>query len=182
MLRSWIRNVALITVLASMAPGVVQAQVLLYGGGGALFPVSEFDLTADPGFVAVTGIMFPLGGGALSVGAEGLYGKASGSGSGPSKNINGLMAYAETTFGEEGGPQPFLFGGVGMLRYDLGVLNSSETSKTSFGYQAGGGLNVAIGGIMSVWAEGRYVSASSAAPLTPTFVSFMVGASISLGR
>lgn len=160
-----------------MAPGVVQAQALLYGGGGALFPVSEFDLTADPGFVAVTGIMFPVGGGALSVGAEGLYGKPSGSGNGPSKNINGLMAYAETTFGEEGGPQPFLFGGVGMLR-----LNSSETSKTSFGYQAGGGLNVAIGGIMSVWAEARYVSASPAAPLTPTFVSFMVGASISLGR
>ena len=177
MLRSSIRNIALITVLASMAPGVVQAQALLYGGGGALFPVSEFDLTADPGFVAVTGIMFPVGGGALSVGAEGLYGKPSGSGNGPSKNINGLMAYAETTFGEEGGPQPFLFGGVGMLR-----LNSSETSKTSFGYQAGGGLNVAIGGIMSVWAEARYVSASPAAPLTPTFVSFMVGASISLGR
>ena len=177
MLRSSIRNIALITVLASMAPGVVQAQALLYGGGGALFPVSEFDLTADPGFVAVTGIMFPVGGGALSVGAEGLYGKPSGSGNGPSKNINGLMAYAETTFGEEGGPQPFLFGGVGMLR-----LSSSETSKTSFGYQAGGGLNVAIGGIMSVWAEGRYVSASPAAPLTPQFVSFMVGASISLGR
>ena len=177
MLRSSIRNIALITVLASMAPGVVQAQALLYGGGGALFPVSEFDLTADPGFVAVTGIMFPVGGGALSVGAEGLYGKPSGSGNGPSKNINGLMVYAETTFGEEGGPQPFLFGGVGMLR-----LSSSETSKTSFGYQAGGGLNVAIGGIMSVWAEGRYVSASPAAPLTPTFVSLMVGASISLGR
>jgi opacity protein-like surface antigen len=178
MLRSWIRNVALITALALMAPGVVQAQTLLYGGGGALLPVSDFDLTSDPGFVAVGGVMFPVGRGALSVGAEALYGKASSSGDRPSKDINGLMAYAETTFGEEGGPQPFLFGGVGMLRFDS---DASETSKTSFGYQGGGGLSLAIGGIMSVWVEGRYVSASPASALTPTFVSFMVGASISLG-
>ena len=180
MLGSWIRNVTLIIALALMAPAAVQAQTLLYGGGGVLFPVSAFDVTSDPGFVAVGGIMFPVGGGAFSVGAEGLYGKASGAGDRSSTDINGLMAYVETTFGEEGGPQPFLFGGAGMLRFNSSETAGGETSKTSFGYQGGGGLSFSIGGIVSLWVEGRYVSASPATPLKPTFVSFMAGASINL--
>ena len=129
---------------------------------------------AESGWVGVAGVLFPVGEGGLNVGVEGFYGQnnhmdASGTKiDGDKTNPYGAMAILEYDIGSGDGIGAYIFGGAGLLIHKCSTDgngcadddSAGGTSDSNFGYEAGAGVGIPVGGSTSIWVEGRYMGAS----------------------
>ena len=146
----------------------------IFVGGGITFPTGEFGDYAESGWVGVAGVLFPVGEGGLNVGVEGFYGQnnhmdANGAKiDGDKTNPYGAMAVLEYDIGSGDGIGAYIFGGAGLLIHKCSTDGTSctedgsagGTSDSNFGYEAGAGVGIPVGGSTSIWVEGRYMGAS----------------------
>lgn len=172
-----IRNVALAAAVALAVPATGHAQSIYFGAGG-LFGVGDFGDATDPGFMGVAGLSFDLGDSGASVGAEGMYGTAGGIDDGPDATLYSAMGYLLYGFGDGETVSPYIFGGAGLLGVDVDDSGTgSGGSETEFGYQAGVGLDIPLGGDnVGLFVEGRYMGSSDV-----DLIGALAGVGISLG-
>lgn len=179
----------LLTVLAlTLASALPAAAQGIYIGVGPTFPISDYGDYANTGFLAIGGVLIPLGDGPASLVIEGFYGQNShteDAGSGKTNPL-GAMGGVVLDFAAEGEAGPYLFGEAGLLVHKYSPETGEGDSESAFGFGGGAGYGFPLGGL-SAWIEGRYMSASFDAEVgtgseTTAFAGIVAGITIPLGR
>lgn len=155
MIRRVLLASAAVVSLSLAVPVTSQAQSVYVLAGGA-FPTSEFGEAFDTGWMVAGGLRLPIGPGGFWLGVEGSYGQNGTPADGVDANPAGAMAKLGFNVPVPGGIQPFVFGGAGLLATKFSVGSLSET-RSKFGYQLGGGLDLGSG-VISPFVEVRYES------------------------
>lgn len=155
MIRRMLLASAVVVSLSLAVPLTLQAQSVYVLAGGA-FPTSEFGEAFDTGWMVVGGLRLPIGPGGFWLGVEGSYGQNGTPADGVDANPVGAMAKLGFNVPVPGGIKPFVFGGAGLLATKFSVGSLSET-RSKFGYQLGGGLDLGSG-VISPFVEVRYES------------------------
>ena len=180
MLKRSFSLLATVALLGFAVPSQADAQTSLYISGGATFPTGEYGEYAKTGWMAAGGVMFGIGSPGLSAGVDLFYGQnnhESISEESSSKTTPwGAMAAILYNFIPDGGAQPYVFGGAGVLTHRFSTEGFSE-SETKFGYQLGAGVGFPIGGTTQLYAEGRYMGSSGT-----NFFALLGGFAFGLGN
>ena len=153
------------TVVALFATQQASAQTIIFVGGGATFPTSDFGDYANTGWQVVGGVLVPVGPAGLHVGAEGFYGqnnhKEEVSLATDSKTTPyGAMGVVEYSFQMDGKLTPYVFGGAGVLIHKFSAAGLDSESETQFGYEGGVGVSFDVSPTIGIWVEGRYMGSS----------------------
>ena len=160
--------VAVAGLLAFATPAMAQdGGITVYFGGGVGSATGDLGDVTDPGFLGVAGLLFPVGGGSISIGGEGFYGSLGGTDVDDSLKLYGAMGIIDVSFGDSDGVSPYVFAGAGLL-----VGDTDEDSESQFGYEGGIGLALPLGGV-SAWVEGRYMGSKDL-----DLIAFLVGLAI----
>ena len=179
-------SLACLALLATLAlPATTSAQSI-YAGGGANFTTGDYGDVADTGWLGVLGLLIPVGGDAVAVGVEGLYGQNGFSSEFESLGVSGnwkgygVMGIVDISFGDPDGVSPYVFAGAGLLVTDASVVRGDGTEGTDaandFGYEGGAGLAFPLGGNVLGWIEGRYVGSD-----IQKYFGLLAGLAIGLG-
>lgn len=177
MTSKWQKTLA-VALSLFLLPSVVSAQMFAFLGGGGTFPTGDFGEYANTGWIASGGVGIPVGPPGLAVVIEGFYGQNNHSDvDGDKTNPYGAMVEVDYAFGTPGSIQPYLLGGVGLLvhKYSTNIASFSG-SESQFGYTAGAGAVVPLGGALGIYGEGRYWGSSDTA-----FLGVLVGLSLEFG-
>ncbi|MDP2470358.1 MAG: acyloxyacyl hydrolase [Candidatus Palauibacterales bacterium] len=162
MTKQSVRFLAVLALLGFAIPSQVHAQVI-YVSGGATFPTGDFGDYANTGWMAAGGVLFGVGDSGLGVGGELFYGQNNHSVEGVDLNSKtspyGAMAIVDYSFGN-GGIDPYVFGGAGVMVHRYSAEGFDSESETKFGYQFGAGIGFPIGETTEIYAEGRYMGAT----------------------
>ena len=160
---------AVATCLAFATPATAQdGGVIVYFGGGVGVATGDLGDETDPGFLGVAGLLFPVGGGSISLGGEGFYGSLGGTDVDDSLKLYGAMGIIDISFGDSDSVSPYVFAGAGLLVGDT----DEGSSESQFGYEGGVGLAFPLGGV-SAWVEGRYMGSEDL-----DLIAFLAGLAI----
>jgi opacity protein-like surface antigen len=154
----------------------------IFAGFGGTFPTGEYgdedQTAADTGWMGIAGVSFALGS-QLDIYGEGFYGENKHSDGNEKTNPYGAMAGLLYNFSDN--PDAvgvYVFGGAGLMVHKF--VNDDDTSQndseSKFGYQAGAGVGIPLGGALSLFGEGRFMGATET-----TFFGAFGGVSIALG-
>ena len=186
-MRMYSRAVFATLTLALFAAAPSAGQSVFFGAGPT-FPISDYGDYANTGFLAIGGVLIPVGGPASLV-LEGFYGQNSHSedaGSGKTNPL-GAMGGVVLDFSGEGEAGPYVFGEAGLMVHKYSPETGEGDSETAFGFGGGAGYGFPLGNL-SAWIEGRYMSASydaeegsAASSESTAFVGIVAGVSIPLG-
>lgn len=124
---------------------------------GFTAPTQEFETYADGGWLLVGGVQMPLGQAGLWVDLEGFYGNNNYTDDRENEKTNPLGGMASIGYGVG---QLYVFGGGGLVSLSQSEGTGRENAS-SFGWQAGGGLDVPLGrgATNALFVEGRYMAA-----------------------
>ena len=137
-------------LVALAGPQMVSGQSIFLGAG-ATIPTQDFsDADAKTGFIGFGGALFPVGTGAVSVGAEGFFGSNSHETEGNKTNLYGALALVALTLGDEfTSIRPAFFGGLGYMTASFKSESFPGLEDSESGLAGGAGLAVGfpLGGI-----------------------------------
>lgn len=170
-------------------PALPVAGQSIFVGVGPTFPISDYGDYANTGFLAIGGVLFPLGESPASVVVEGFYGQnghTEEAGSGKTNPL-GVMGGIVLDFAAEGEAGPYVFGEAGLMVHKYSPETGDGDSESAFGFGGGAGYSFPLGGV-TAWAEGRYMSASFDAEVgsessseTTAFLGIVLGLSFPVG-
>jgi hypothetical protein len=177
------------TLALALLAAVPSAAQTVFFGAGPTFPVSDYGDYANTGFLAIGGLLLPVGAGPASLVVEGFYGQnghTEEAGSGKTNPL-GVMGGVVLDFSGEGEAGPYVFGEAGLMVHKYSPEQGDGDSETAFGFGGGAGYGFPLGGL-SAWVEGRYMSASfdaeagtASSSETTAFMGIVAGVSIPLG-
>lgn len=187
------RAAALVSALLACAAPALPAQVAVRAGGGATFPVGEFDHGAGTGWLAVADMSGSIGGSRhVAVGLEVLYGRNPGLGAGNEGVVDeshthlGAFWIARYRLAPPHKPSPYVQLGVGLVfstyAYECDpTIPGNLCGETSYsdteplpGLEGAIGVDVPLGRV-ALWAEGRYVTVSTDDFRSPRYVAVLAG-------
>jgi len=174
--------VGIAAVVALFVAQQASAQVVVYVGGGATFPMGDFGDYANTGWQAVGGVLVPVGPEGLSVGAEAFYGQNNHKEEvttvleGAKTSPYGAMGVVIYNFQTSGKLTPYVFGGLGVLVHRFSAENIDSESETQFGYEGGAGIDFSLSPKLGIWVEGRYMGSSDT-----QFIAADAGLAFALG-
>lgn len=149
----------------------------IYAGFGGASPVGDFKDYAKTGWMAIAGVDVGLGDSQASIYGEGFYGENKHETDGDKTNPYGVMAgilYGLTSNPDAVGV--YVFGGAGLLVHKYSSDTFENTTDSQFGYQAGAGVGIPLGGALGLFAEGRYMGSKDT-----NYFGYLGGVSIDLG-
>ena len=141
-------------LVALAGPQMVSGQSVFLGAA-ATIPTQDFADFGDgdgakTGFMGFGGVLFPVGTGAVSVGAEGFFGSNSHETEGNKTNLYGALALVALTLGDEfTSIRPAFFGGLGYMTASFKSESFPGLEGSESGLAGGAGLAVGfpLGGI-----------------------------------
>lgn len=148
-----------LAVVCAAGPRALEAQTMLYAGGGASFPTGDFSEYAETGWQVAGGLLFPVSDNGLAVGVEAFF--ASNDRKPDANGITndspfGLLAILRYGIANLGWVKPYVTGGAG-LHY-MGTSGGDGTVDIAFGYQFGAGFGFELAASTAVFVEGRYTA------------------------
>ncbi len=156
-----IRVVALAISVVAWTPANTSAQVSVFAGGGATFPVGT--LTSEGGFASANtgwqgtiGAQFAVGQSGFTLGPRVYYGTNKHERDGDESNLFGGTALLNFGFGDPMALNPFLWAEVGVASHAFKSASdpSAEATSTSGVLAGGAGLGFPLGGIGGFVAAG----------------------------
>jgi hypothetical protein len=183
------RKYALLSVvflaLLPFSPSTPLAGQSVYFGGGATIPTGDYGDYADPGFMVIGGLEFPVGPEGLSVFGEGFFGQNGHSDfEGDKTQPYGAMGGLLYSFSPDADASLYAFGQAGILVHKYSSDDFEGDSESAFGYGGGVGYGFPLGGVRG-FVEGRYMSASFDDELggssSTAFFALFAGVSIGIG-
>jgi hypothetical protein len=139
-------------LIALAGPQMVSGQSVFLGAA-ATIPTQDFADFGDgdgakTGFMGFGGVLFPVGTGAVSVGAEGFFGSNSHETEGDKTNLYGALALVALTLGDEfTSIRPSFFGGLGYMTHSYKSETFAEGSESGLAGGAGLAVGFPLGGI-----------------------------------
>ena len=164
-----VRRLSLLAAVAFTGlsvPSSADAQGTLYLQGGGTFPTNDYGNEASTGWMAIGGYVFDVSGG-ISLGIEGFYGSNSHDEEaeffldGDKTDLYGGYGTVSYFFQLDSQIQPYVFGGLGWLVHDFKSDGSFSGSSNGFSWEFGGGVGFPLSESISIYGEGRYMSAST---------------------
>jgi hypothetical protein len=146
----------------------------VYVGFGGAAPTGDFKEVAKTGWMAILGADFDLGESGAAIYGEGFYGENKHETEGDKTNPYGAMAGLLYNFSSN--PDAvgvYVFGGGGLLVHKFSSSSEASDSESQFGYQAGAGVGVPLGGALSLFGEGRFMGSKDT-----TYFGFLAGLGI----
>lgn len=150
---------AAVGLIGFALPARTAAQTI-YVSGGATFPTGDYGDYAKTGWMGAAGMLFPVGGMGLALGAEGFYGQNNHSDvDGDKTSLYGGLGIVEYEFSAGGSVIPYVFGGLGLMvhKYSSDEFPEFEDSDSKFAYQFGGGVGFGLSENVLLYGEGRYM-------------------------
>ena len=135
------------------------AQISLYGGGGAAFPMGDDLEVVEGGLQLFGGATFDITS-KLGVYAEGQWGTHGIENSDTKVKPSALMGGVIFEFmaGDASPISPYVFGGAGVQTVKFDPDQGDGAKDSAFGFQLGAGVGFDVAGL-GAFAEGRYQAA-----------------------
>jgi opacity protein-like surface antigen len=162
------------------------AQISLYGGGGAAFPMGDDLDGVDAGIQLLGGATYDISE-QLSVYAEGQWG-SHGIEDSDDVTVNPMALMGGLLYGfggDDAALSPYIFGGAGLQTVSIDV-DGDSVDDSAFGFQVGAGVGFDLMGV-DAFAEGRYQTAAFAddadvlTDSTFSIFSIILGVSFDIG-
>lgn len=174
-------------LVLAFAPADATAQ-WAFLGASATVPVGDYADFGDgdgasTGYMANGGVMFPVGEGKVSVGAQGFFGTNGHDTDGDKTNLYGATALAGVTLAEpDAATRPFVFGGLGLIVHSYKSESFPDFEGSENGLAATGGAGVAFtaGESLGIMLSGSYTLGFGDTSDT-TFLALGAAAQIPLG-
>jgi hypothetical protein len=162
-MKGMLKGVAALALASALFTTSAQAQTSMqFGiGGGATLPLGDFaDEASSLGFHGLVNAEFQPENLPVGFRIEGMFNRISFNDDLPvDGNFQIISGTANVVYtfmtAEESKFHPYLIGGVGMYNFKANVDDADSDSETKFGFNAGAGFNVAMGGA-AVFIEGRF--------------------------
>jgi len=166
-------------MVGSLGATTGSAQPSIYVGGGPSIPIGEYGDFAKTGWLAVAGLVVPVGPKGRSIGGELMYGSNKHDDtSGDKTNLPGAFGFLQYRAGDPSRAGVYFFGQAGVLnhQYKPGGTGLSDENEWGFSVGGGAGVDVPVGGV-TIFVEGRVMTRSGT-----NFIPLMAGIGIPIGR